>query len=46
MMQLVLARAGQGLGAGAMLSMPRATIGDIFTPCEIAGWESLVACLG
>ncbi len=42
MMQLVLARAGQGLGAGAMLSMPRATIGDIFTPRERGRWMGVI----
>ncbi|EQD35090.1 multidrug transport protein, partial [mine drainage metagenome] len=38
MMELILARAGQGIGAGAMLSMPRATIGDIFNPRERGRW--------
>ena len=43
MPQLVLARALQGLGAGAMLSMPRATIGDIFNPRERGRWMGIIA---
>ncbi len=35
---LIAARAFQGIGAGAMLSMPRATIGDIFNPRERGRW--------
>lgn len=31
---LIFARALQGIGGGAMMSMPRATIGDIFNPRE------------
>ncbi len=42
MMELVLARAGQGIGAGAMMSMPRATIGDIFNPRERGRWMGLM----
>jgi EmrB/QacA subfamily drug resistance transporter len=38
MVELILARAFQGIGAGAMMSMPRATIGDIFTPKERGRW--------
>jgi EmrB/QacA subfamily drug resistance transporter len=38
MMHLILARTFQGIGAGAMMSMPRATIGDIFTPKERGKW--------
>ncbi|MCC2683463.1 MAG: transporter [Paenibacillaceae bacterium] len=34
MLELVLARGLQGIGAGAMMSMPRATVGDIFDPKE------------
>ena len=32
MWELIASRAVQGIGAGAMMSMPRATIGDIFNP--------------
>lgn len=42
MMQLVLFRGLQGVGAGAMLSMPRATIGDIFTPRERGSWMGVI----
>jgi len=38
MLELILARGFQGIGAGAMMSMPRATIGDIFTPKERGRW--------
>jgi EmrB/QacA subfamily drug resistance transporter len=43
MPQLIFARALQGLGAGAMLSMPRATIGDIFNPRERGRWMGVIA---
>jgi EmrB/QacA subfamily drug resistance transporter len=43
MPQLIVARALQGLGAGAMLSMPRATIGDIFNPRERGRWMGIIA---
>ncbi|MBX5476816.1 MAG: MFS transporter [Clostridia bacterium] len=39
---LIAARAIQGIGGGAMLSMPRATIGDIFTPRERGRWMGLI----
>jgi EmrB/QacA subfamily drug resistance transporter len=39
---LIAARALQGLGGGAMLSMPRATIGDIFNPKERGKWMGLI----
>lgn len=38
MPELIIARGFQGLGAGAMMSMPRATIGDIFNPKERGRW--------
>jgi EmrB/QacA subfamily drug resistance transporter len=38
MMELIIFRGLQGIGAGAMLSMPRATLGDIFTPRERGRW--------
>lgn len=42
MEQLIAARAFQGLGAGAMLSMPRATVGDIFSPRERGRWMGVM----
>jgi EmrB/QacA subfamily drug resistance transporter len=45
MLQLVLARAFQGIGAGAMMSMPRATIGDIFDPKERSRWMGAMGAL-
>lgn len=45
MMQLVLARGLQGIGAGAMMSMPRATIGDIFNPRERGRWMGLIGAV-
>lgn len=42
MMMLILSRTLQGLGAGAMMSMPRATIGDIFNPRERGRWMGLI----
>ena len=45
MLELVLARAFQGIGAGAMLSMPRATIGDIFNPKERGRWMGVMGAV-
>ncbi|MDA8344119.1 MAG: MDR family MFS transporter [Thermaerobacter sp.] len=45
MMELILARAGQGIGAGAMMSMPRATIGDIFNPRERGRWMGVMGAV-
>ncbi|WEG11277.1 DHA2 family efflux MFS transporter permease subunit [Pullulanibacillus sp. KACC 23026] len=42
MIELVWARAFQGIGAGAMMSMPRATVGDIFSPKERAKWMGVM----
>lgn len=42
MTELVWARAFQGIGAGAMMSMPRATVGDIFTPRERGRWMGVM----
>jgi EmrB/QacA subfamily drug resistance transporter len=39
---LIASRAFQGLGAGAMMTMPRATIGDIFNPKERGRWMGLI----
>ncbi|MBX6349997.1 MAG: MFS transporter [Clostridia bacterium] len=41
MAMLVAARLVQGVGGGAMMSMPRATIGDIFNPRERGRWIGL-----
>ncbi|MDI3270504.1 MAG: MDR family MFS transporter [Bacillota bacterium] len=38
MPMLIFARAVQGIGGGAMMSMPRATVGDIFNPRERGRW--------
>ncbi len=45
MMELILARGVQGIGAGAMLSMPRATIGDIFSPRERGRWMGVISAV-
>lgn len=45
MMELVIARGIQGIGAGAMMSMPRATIGDIFNPKERGRWMGLMGSI-
>lgn len=45
MLELVLARGVQGIGAGAMMSMPRATIGDIFTPKERGRWMGAIGAV-
>ncbi|MFP3123454.1 MFS transporter [Ectobacillus funiculus] len=42
MIELIWARAFQGIGAGAMMSMPRATVGDIFTPKERGKWMGVM----
>jgi EmrB/QacA subfamily drug resistance transporter len=43
MMELIIFRGLQGVGAGAMLSMPRATIGDIFNPRERGRWMGVIS---
>lgn len=45
MLTLVLARAVQGIGAGAMMSMPRATVGDIFNPKERGRWMGVMGAV-
>lgn len=45
MLELVIARGLQGIGAGAMMSMPRATIGDIFTPKERGRWMGVIGAV-
>ncbi|MDQ0351806.1 EmrB/QacA subfamily drug resistance transporter [Alkalibacillus filiformis] len=42
MMWLIVARAIQGIGAGAMMTMPNATIGDIFNPKERGKWMGVL----
>jgi len=42
MLELILSRGLQGIGGGAMMSMPRATIGDIFNPKERGKWMGLI----
>jgi EmrB/QacA subfamily drug resistance transporter len=43
MIELIVFRGLQGIGAGAMLSMPRATIGDIFNPRERGRWMGVIS---
>jgi EmrB/QacA subfamily drug resistance transporter len=43
MIELIIFRGLQGIGAGAMLSMPRATIGDIFNPRERGRWMGVLS---
>ena len=45
MLQLVVARGLQGIGAGAMMSMPRATVGDIFNPKERGRWMGVMGAV-
>ncbi len=41
MTQLIIYRAIQGLGAGALMPIAQAIIGDIFTPAERGKWQGL-----
>jgi len=41
--ELIIFRTLQGIGAGAMISMPRATIGDIFNPRERGKWMGITS---
>ncbi len=43
MWELIASRAVQGIGAGAMMSMPRATIGDIFNPRQRGRWMGAIS---
>jgi EmrB/QacA subfamily drug resistance transporter len=43
MMELIVFRGLQGIGAGAMLSMPLATVGDIFNPRERGRWMGVIS---
>ncbi|MFZ5644720.1 MAG: MDR family MFS transporter [Bacillota bacterium] len=45
MTELVVARGLQGIGAGAMMSMPRATVGDIFNPKERGRWMGVMGAV-
>ncbi len=42
MTQLILFRAIQGLGAGAMMPIVQAIIGDVFPPAERGKWQGLI----
>jgi len=42
MTQLIIFRAVQGLGAGAMMPIVQAIIGDIFPPAERGRWQGLL----
>lgn len=43
MIWLIVARAIQGIGAGALMTMPNATIGDIFNPKERGKWMGVMS---
>ena len=45
MPELIAARIVQGLGAGALLTMPRATVGDIFNPRERGRWMGVISSI-
>jgi EmrB/QacA subfamily drug resistance transporter len=45
MPELIGARVIQGLGAGALLTMPRATVGDIFNPRERGRWMGVISSI-
>jgi EmrB/QacA subfamily drug resistance transporter len=45
MTQLILFRTLQGLGAGAILPIVQAIIGDIFPPAERGKWQGLVVAI-
>ena len=42
MTQLIIYRAIQGLGAGALMPIAQAVIGDIFPPAERGKWQGLI----
>ncbi|MGM8214632.1 MDR family MFS transporter [Bacillaceae bacterium W0354] len=43
MIWLIVARAIQGIGAGALMTMPNATVGDIFNPKERGKWMGVMS---
>ena len=45
MTQLIVARAVQGVGAGALMALAPALIGDIFPPAERGKWQGLLAAI-
>ena len=45
MIHLVLARAVQGLGAGALMALGAAIFGDLFPPSERGKWQGLLAAV-
>jgi EmrB/QacA subfamily drug resistance transporter len=44
MIQLIIFRAFQGLGAGALLPIASAVVGDLFPPRERAKWMGVTSC--
>ncbi|MBI1802064.1 MAG: MFS transporter [Chloroflexi bacterium] len=45
MTQLIIFRAIQGLGAGALMPIAMALIGDLFTPAERGKWQGLITAV-
>src|SRR5437868_11860651 len=45
MTQLIIYRGIQGLGAGAMMPIALAIIGDLFTPAERGKWQGLIVAV-
>src|SRR5437763_6411988 len=45
MTQLIIYRGIQGLGAGAMMPIALAIIGDIFPPAERGKWQGLIVAV-
>lgn len=45
MTELILYRGVQGLGAGAMMPIAIAIIGDVFTPAERGKWQGLITAV-
>src|SRR2546421_108570 len=45
MTQLIIYRSIQGLGAGAMMPIAMAIIGDLFTPAERGKWQGLIVAV-
>lgn len=45
MLMLVLCRGLQGIGAGALLALTPAIVGDVFPPAQRAKWHGLIAAV-
>src|SRR5258708_12426254 len=45
MTQLIIYRGIQGLGAGAMMPIAMAIIGDVFPPAERGKWQGLIVAV-